>query len=346
MMYAAAQLDFALAPVAGALADPRTEELCVNRPGEFWLRQGGRFERHAAPKLDFDMLEGVAILAGALRNQNVGAEHPLCSTDLPSGHRLQVVLPPAVPPGTVSLTFRRPSDTVSALSDLAGRYDTSRWNRWDKRREQRQADSAGLLELFDAGDAVAFFGSLVRARRNILFCGATGGGKTTLSKTLTSEIPRNERILTIEDTLELVVPHGNCVRLLYSKGGLTLGGVTADALLQATLRMRPDRVLLQELRDDAAWVYLNAVMTGHPGSLTTIHGADAPQAMRRLFNLVKGTPQGATYGDDTLAAMIGSAVDAIVPLHNDAGTYSIREVWFADDAARRGEVAADLLRAA
>ena len=68
--------------------------------------------------------------------------------------------------------------------------------------------------------------------------------------------------------------------------------------------------------------------------------------MRRLFNLVKGTPQGATYGDDTLATMIGSAVDAIVPLHNDAGTYSIREVWFADDAARRGEAAADLLRAA
>ena len=186
---------------------------------------------------------------------------------------------------------------------------------------------------------------LVRAKRNILFCGATGGGKTTLSKTLTSEIPRQERILTIEDALELVVPHGNCVRLLYSKGGLTMGGVTADALLQATLRMRPDRVLLQELRDDAAWVYLNEVMTGHPGSLTTIHGADAPQAMRRLFNLVKGTPQGAAYGDDTLAAMIGTAVDAIVPLHNDAGAYSIREVWFADDAARRGEAAVNLLRA-
>ncbi len=346
MTYAAAQLDFALAPLACALADPRTEELCVNRPGEFWLRQGGCFARHDAAELDFGLLEGVAILAGALRNQNVGAEHPLCSTDLPTGHRLQVVLPPAVAPGTVSLTFRRPSDAVAPLVDLAGRYDTSRWNRWDHRRAQRQADSVGLLSLFDAGDAVGFFRGLVHARRNILFCGATGGGKTTLSKTLTSEIPRHERILTIEDALELVVPHGNCVRLLYSKGGLTAGGVTADTLLQATLRMRPDRVLLQELRDDAAWVYLNEVMTGHPGSLTTIHGADAPQALRRLFNLVKGAPQGAAYGDDTLAAMIGTAVDAIVPLHNDAGAYSIREVWFADDAARRGEVAADLLRAA
>jgi type IV secretion system protein VirB11 len=346
MMHAAVQLDFALAPVADALADPRTEELCINRPGEFWLRQGGRFARHPAPSLDFEMLEGVAILAGALRGQTVGAEHPLCSTDLPSGHRLQIVLPPAVPQDTISLTFRRPSDAVAPLADLAGRYDVSRWNRWDRRREQRQADSAALLELFEAGDAVGFFRGLVRARRNVLFCGATGGGKTTLSKTLTSEVPAHERIITIEDALELVVPHGNHVRLLYSKGGLTEGGVTADALLQATLRMRPDRVLLQELRDESAWVYLNEVMTGHPGSLTTIHGADAPEAMRRLFNLVKGTPQGAAYGDQTLANMIGTAVDAIVPLHNDAGAYAIREVWFADDAARRGEAAAGLLRAA
>ncbi|NOG73905.1 P-type DNA transfer ATPase VirB11 [Roseicella sp. DB1501] len=343
---AAAQLNFALAPVAPALADPRTEELCINRPGEFFLRQGGRFARHAAPALDFEALEAVAILAGALRGQRVGAERPLLSTDLPAGHRLQAVLPPAVPPGTVSLTFRRPSDAVAPLAGVAGRYDTSRWNRWEQRREARQADSAELLARFDAGDVEGFLRGLVLARRNILFCGATGSGKTFLSKTLTAEIPMAERILTIEDALELVVPQPNCVRLLYSKGGLSEGGVTADALLQATLRMRPDRVLLQELRDEAAWVYLNEVMTGHPGSLTTIHGADAPQAMRRLFNLVKGTPQGAAYGDATLMDMLATAVDAIVPLRSEAGGYAIREVWFADDAARRGETAADLLRVA
>jgi type IV secretion system protein VirB11 len=341
----ATQLDFALEPMASALADPRTEELCVNRPGEFWLRQGGRFARHEAPDMDFEMLEGVAILAGALRGQRVGPEAPLCSTELPSGHRLQIVLPPAVAPGTVSLTFRKPSPNVSPLQDIGERYDITRWNRWELRREQRQADSAELLALFDAGDVEGFLRAVVRARRNVLFCGATGGGKTTLSKTLTAEIPPNERILTIEDALELVVPHGNAVRLLYSKGGLAEGGVTADLLLQATLRMRPDRVLLQELRDESAWVYLNEVMTGHPGSLTTIHGADAPQAIRRLFNLIKGSPQGGGYEDRTLAEMIGTAVDLIIPLLNDAGAYSIREVWFADDAARRGETAASLLLA-
>ena len=345
MMQAAAQLDFALAPVAGALADPRTEELCINAPGAFHLRQGGRFALHPAPSLDFDMLEGVAILAGALRGQNVGAEHPLCSTDLHTGHRLQVVLPPAVPAGTVSLTFRRPSDAVAPLAGLAGRFDVSRWNRWEQRTEARQADASALLELFDAGDAAAFLGGLVRARRNILFCGATGSGKTSIAKSVLAEIPAAERLVTIEDALELVVPHANCVRLLYSKGGLTSGGVTADALLQASLRMRPDRVLLQELRDpEAAYSYMNEVCSGHPGSLTTIHGADAPQAMRRLFNLAKGSPQGASYADATLLHLLGSAVDAIVPLHSHEGRFSVREVWFADDAARRGETAADLLR--
>ena len=343
-MHVASQLDFALAPLAADLADPLTEELCVNGPGRYFLRQRGRFEQRDAPELDFEMLEGVAILAGALRGQNVGAERPLCATDLPSGHRLQIVLPPAVASGTASLTFRRPSDAVAPLSEVVTRYDTSRWNQWQRRRELRQADSSALLDLFDGGGIEAFLRGLVLARRNILFCGATGGGKTFLSKTLTGEVPRHERILTIEDALELVVPHANCVRLLYSKGGLGTGGVTADTLLQATLRMRPDRVLLQELRDEAAWVYINEVMTGHPGSLTTIHGANAPEAMRRLFNLVKGTPQGASYGDDTLLAMLATAVDAIVPLRNEAGAYSIREVWFADDAARRGETAADLMR--
>jgi type IV secretion system protein VirB11 len=346
MQSAAVQLDFALMPIATALADPRTEELCVNRPGEFFLRQGGAFARHVAPALDFDRLEGVAILAGALRGQRVGAEHPLLATELPAGHRLQVVLPPAVPPGTLSLTFRRPSDAVAPLAEVTGRYDVSRWNRWERRRQQRQADAAALLALYDAGAIEAFLRGLVLARCNVLLCGATGAGKTFMGKSLTSEIPQHERILTIEDALELVVPQPNCVRLLYSKGGLAEGGITADTLLQATLRMRPDRVLLQELRDEAAWVYLNEVMTGHPGSLTTIHGADAPQAMRRLFNLVKGTPQGAAYGDATLTDMLATAVDAIVPLRNEAGTYAIREVWFAEDAARRGETVADLLRAA
>ena len=129
----------------------------------------------------------------------------------------------------------------------------------------------------------------MRAKLTILLCGATGSGKTTMSKTLIAAIDPTERLITIEDTLELVIPQPNHVRLLYSKDGMSGSPVAAEALLQASLRMRPDRVLVQELRDDAACTYINEVVSGHPGSITTIHGNGAPQAFRRLFSLAKSS---------------------------------------------------------
>ena len=177
----------------------------------------------------------------------------------------------------------------------------------------------------------------------MLLCGATGSGKTTMGKTLISAIPAHERLITIEDTLELVIPHENHVRLLYSKSGIGLGGITAEALLQASLRMRPDRILLGEMRDDAAWTYLNEVVSGHPGSISTIHGANPVQGFKKLFSLVKGSEQGAALEDKTLIEMLSAAIDVIVPFHITGEVYEIGEVWLAADARRRGETVAHLL---
>jgi type IV secretion system protein VirB11 len=193
------------------------------------------------------------------------------------------------------------------------------------------------------GDIEGFFKACVRNRLTMLLCGATGSGKTTMGKTLISAIPPHERLITIEDTLELVIPHENYVRLLYSKSGIGLGGVTAEALLQASLRMRPDRILLGEMRDDAAWTYLNEVVSGHPGSISTIHGANPVQGFKKLFSLVKGSGQGAALEDKTLIEMLSAAIDVIVPFHTTGETYEIGEVWFAADARRRGETVAHLL---
>ncbi len=256
--------------------------------------------------------------------------------------RFQVVQPPAVPDGTVSLTVRRPGNKVYGIAEATNRYERSRWNSWERRKERR--DFSELLALYDAGDLAAFLHAAVAARLNILLCGATGSGKTTMSKTLITAISPEERILTIEDTLELVVPQPNHVRLLYSKGGQTSANVTAQGLLEASLRMRPDRVLVQELRDnEAAWTYLNEIVSGHPGSLTSIHGKDAAQAFKKLYSLVKGSASGGRWDRQTLVDFLASAVDVIMPFENVGVTYSIGEVWFAPDAARRNETAADLL---
>lgn len=340
--HAAPQLLHLLAPVLQWLEDPSTEEVAINGPGEVFIRQKGVFIRHEMP-LDYDDLEDIAILAGALRKQDVGPRSPLCATELPNGERLQICLPPAVPSGTASLTIRRPGSSVSSLGSVTARYYTSRWNKWTERHQAQEKSDDEVLQHYDEGNIAAFLSACVRNRLTMLLCGATGSGKTTMSKTLIGAIPAHERLITIEDTLELVIPHENHVRLLYSKSGIGLGGVTAENLLQASLRMRPDRILLGEMRDDAAWTYLNEVVSGHPGSISTIHGANPVQGFKKLFSLVKGSPQGAALEDKTLVEMLSAAIDVIVPFYTSGEVYEIGEVWLAADARRRGETVADLL---
>ncbi|MDE8347809.1 MAG: P-type DNA transfer ATPase VirB11 [Acidocella sp.] len=342
---AALQLNFLMKPLAPWLDDPATEELCINRPGELFVRQRGVFRAESVSFEYFD-LEDIATLAGALRKQDVGPRNPLCATELPGGERLQICMPPAVPTGTLSMTIRKPGNTVSPLAAVTNRYQAHRWNQWEQRREAMLRDYGELLALYDAGDLHPFLEKCVTSRLTILLCGATGSGKTTMSKTLIGAIPMSERLITIEDTLELVIPQPNHVRLLYSKDNIGLSRVTAELLLQASLRMKPDRILLQELRDDAAWTYINEVVSGHPGSITTIHGRNPEQAFKRLFALVKGSPQGGQWDDRTLMDFLSSAVDVIIPFHNEGALYEIGEVWFAPDAVRRGETAANLLRVA
>ncbi|WEX91510.1 P-type DNA transfer ATPase VirB11 (plasmid) [Sinorhizobium garamanticum] len=337
------QLRFLLKPVLKWLEDPRTEEVAINRPGQAFVRQAGAYTKYPSP-LTYDDLEDIAILAGALRKQDVGPRNPLCATELPDGERLQICLPPAVPSGTVSLTIRRPSSRVSELKEVSSRYDASRWNQWRLRKERQGQQDEQILEYYARGNLEEFLHACVTGRLTILLCGHTGSGKTTMSKTLINAIPPQERLITIEDTLELAIPHENHVRLLYSKDGAGLGGVTAEQLLQASLRMRPDRILLGEMRDDAAWAYLSEVVSGHPGSISTIHGADPVQGFKKLFSLVKSSPQGAAIEDLTLIDMLSAAIDVIVPFRSYGDVYEVGEIWLAADARRRGETVAGLLK--
>ncbi|AHG50105.1 type VI secretion protein (plasmid) [Rhizobium leguminosarum bv. trifolii CB782] len=336
------QLYFLLKPVLQWLEDPRTEEVAINRPGETFVRRAGVFTKYPSP-LTYDDLEDIAILAGASRKQDVGPRCPLCATELPGGERLQICLPPAVPSGTVSLTIRRPSAGVPQLKEVSSRYQASRWNKWQSRNEHRAHEDDEILKHYARGDLEEFLQACVTGRLTMLLCGHTGSGKTTMSKTLINAIPPKERLITIEDTLELVIPHENHVRLLYSKDGAGLAAVTAEQLLQASLRMRPDRILLGEMRDDAAWAYLSEVVSGHPGSISTVHGANPVQAFKKLFSLVKSSPQGSSIEDRTLIDILSAAIDVIVPFRTSGDVYEVGEIWLGADARRRGETVADLL---
>src|SRR3546814_661360 len=140
----------------------------------------------------------------------------------------------------------------------------------------RESGTDPLLDTYRAGHYRSFLEGAVLARKNIIISGATGSGKTTLSKALIQHISADERLISIEDTPELAIPQPNHVRLFYSKGGQGLAKLGAKDLLESCLRMRPDRVLLQELRDGTAFYYIRNINSGHPGSITTVH-ADSPE---------------------------------------------------------------------
>jgi type IV secretion system protein VirB11 len=190
-----------------------------------------------------------------------------------------------------------------------------------------------LLGLLHAERHVEFFELAVRSRLNILISGATGSGKTTFSKGLIQLIPENERLLTIEDTRELVVPHKNVVHMIYSKDGAGTAKVTAKELLESALRMRPDRILLQELRDGTAFFYLRNVNSGHPGSITTIHADSAELAFEQLTLLVKESEGGADLAREDIRSLLKILVDVVVQMKKVDGEFRATEIYY-DPAGR------------
>src|SRR6185312_13045882 len=140
-------------------------------------------------------------------------------------------------------------------------------------------------------------------------------------------IPSTERLLTIEDARELTVPHRNAVHLLYAKDGQGLAKVGAKQLLESALRMRPDRILLQELRDGTAFFYLRNVNTGHPGSITTLHAHSATLAFEQLTLLVKESEGGRDLARDDIRAMLRMLVDIVLQMQRVGGRFRVTEVW-------------------
>jgi type IV secretion system protein VirB11 len=276
-----------LAPLQRRLEPDDVTELVINRPGELGVERAGGWEWHQAPDLTEAWLATLAKAAAAFTAQDVTEETPICSTVLPRGERCQMVLPPAAQ--RLSLTVRKPSAVTLDLDAFArqGLFEAVALATGELSPAEHQ-----LLALRDAGDWPAFFRLAVESRRNLLITGATGSGKTTFAKGLVQLIPSDERLITIEDARELVAPHRNAVHLLYAKDGQGLAKVGPKHLLESALRMRPDRILLQKLRDGPAFFYLRNVNTGHPGSITTIHADSATLAFEQLTLLVKESEGG------------------------------------------------------
>jgi type IV secretion system protein VirB11 len=316
------------------LEDPAVTEFCINRPREAFVERPSGWRREIVPFATELWCQQFARLVAGATKQRVSAESPLLSAALPSGERVQVVLPPAVTPGTVAISIRRPSGRTWGLEELA-RGGTFEHCQASTKAAGEEVDAA-LTRLHASGDWVGFLKLAVRARKNIVVSGATGSGKTTLTKGLILEIPAEERLVALEDAAELsLASHPNSVRLLYSKDGQGLARVSCKQLLEASLRMRPDRILLAELRGEEAYYYLRNVNSGHPGSITSVHASSAELAFEQLTLLVKESGPGRELARTDIRALLNQLVDVVVQCARDsAGRRVVSEILYRNASAR------------
>lgn len=313
-----------LAPLSPWLSRPDVTDVLVNRPGEVWVETtGGGMTREPADQLDETALQRLARQIAAASHQGVNREQPLLSATLPDGARVQVVAPPATR-GGLALAVRKHLISDLSIGDLDrdGLFCTTA--RADPEREARADDE--LKALLDAGDLGGFLKQAVRRRKTIVISGGTGSGKTTLLNALVKEIDRGERLVVIEDAPEIRLDHPNSVGLVAVRCELGEARVDADALLAASLRLRPDRIMLGELRGKEAFAFLRAVNSGHPGSITTVH-ADSPAGALDQIALLALT-SGVDLGWDKVQTYVSKVIDVVVQIERIDGARRVTEIRF------------------
>lgn len=320
-------LQSCLAPFRTMLDRADVTDIYVNEPGELWIETlGGATERYDSPDLSEASLWRLARQVAAWNSQGISREHPLMSARLPDGARIQVVAPPATR-GPIAIAIRKHVSADLSLDDYAGHGAFA-----ETKLGSHAPDSSALQLVAQQsanGGLADALRTAVQARLNILVSGGTSTGKTTFLNALLREVPEGERLILIEDTPELRVRHANAIGLVAVRGALGEATVTADDLVSASLRMRPDRIILGELRGGEALAFLRAVNTGHPGSMTTIHANSPSGAVEQLVLLA--LQAGGQVSRTDLRAYIARTIDIFVQLNRVSGRRVVGELRLATE---------------
>ena len=271
------------------------------------------------------------------RRANLGTDDR-CGFDIIGSERIQFVIPPAVPRGTVSITVRKPSHLIKRLDDF------EREGLFERTATVTRTPNAELLpferelvELKDAGRYAEFLRLAVRKHQTIVVSGKTGSGKTTFMKGLVEEVPKHERLITIQDTAELTLPnHPNVVHLFYSKDAQGTAKVTAKSLLEACLRMKPDRIFLAEVRGDECFYFVRLAASGHPGSITSVHAGSCALAFEQMSLMIRETGAGGGLRMNEIKWLLSVVVDVIVQFDRDERGRFISEILYEPRRQRLG----------
>lgn len=303
-------------------------EICINRPGELYLETASEgWVRKDVPTLTFERARQfcTAVVNESNTGQRITDVDPVVSLTFPTGQRAQFVIPPACDAGTTSITIRLPARFSKTLEQ----YEQDGFFREILSTGDAISDHDRELEQLRAsGDYAEFFRKAVVYHKNIVVAGATGSGKTTFMKSLVNHIPDRERLITIEDARELFIQQPNVVHLLYSKGGQSASHVTAKSCMEACLRMKPDRIILAELRGDESFYFIRNCASGHPGSITSCHAGSTAQAWDQLALMVKASQEGSGLEFSVIKRLLMMTIDIVVHIKSHAGRRYITGIDF------------------
>lgn len=319
-----AALETYLLPFKNIFAEDGVNEVMVNKPGEVWVEKKGDQRLEKIPEIDLDHLLGLGRLVAQSTDQVISEEKPLLSATLPNGYRIQIVFPPACEPGLVAYAIRKGSTMHLSLDEYA------KMGAFENTATEAKVDENDtiLSNLLQEKKIKEFIRQAVISKKNIIISGGTSTGKTTFTNAALGEIPTHERLITVEDAREVMLHnHPNKLHLLGSKGGQGRAKVTTQDLIEACLRLRPDRIIVGELRGAEAFSFLRAINTGHPGSISTLH-ADAPaMALEQLKLMVMQSGLG--IPPEEVKRYILAVVDIVVQLkRGSGGKRFVSEIYF------------------
>lgn len=317
-----------LCPFEDLFDNPDVTEICVNRPGEMYYE--AKSEWHHIPNaegISIDELMDLSKAVAKYADTDISDTRPILSTMLPGKQRIQIVMPPACEPDTLSITIRKPSHQTRTLENYEreGFFDHVIFDDIPDITSMTDfsSDEKELLELRkiaveNAKATALFMRQAVKTGQNIVVAGETGSGKTTFMKALDEEIPSHERIITIEDTQELFLPnHPNHVHLFYPMDARPGDPITAATQLKSCLRMKPNRILLAELRGGETYDFINVASSGHRGSITSCHAGSTRETFERLTLMTLQNEQGSKLSYDVIKKLLYMTIDIVIHVHND-----------------------------